>query len=152
MAAAGFADIFEKHAGPLRLWARQWLEPAAAEDAVQEAFVRLLGQRHRPDDPAAWLFAVTRRIAIDQQRRQRTRREALPKLAPADFAEADPLEIAETLDAVSALSERQREVVIARHWGGLGFAAIAELCGTSLATAHADHTAAMNTLRERFDA
>ncbi|MEM8875637.1 MAG: sigma-70 family RNA polymerase sigma factor [Planctomycetota bacterium] len=151
MDAAGFGDIFDRHAGPLRLWARQWLDPVAAEDAVQEAFVRLLGQRNPPTDAAAWLFTVTRRIALDQLRRQRVRRDALPKLVAGDFAVPDPLEVADTVAALEALSDRQREVVIARHWGGLGFAAIAEVCGTSLATAHADHVAAMTALRERLD-
>ena len=143
--------LFEKLAGPLRLFARQWLEPAAAEEVVQEAFVRLLGQRQLPDDPAAWLFTVVRRAALDGLRRRRVRHAALPKLVPADMETADPLAAAEAVAALAELPDRQREIVIARHWGDLGFAAIAALLGIAVSTAHSDYTAAIAALRERLD-
>src|SRR5262245_49788967 len=47
----------------------------AAEDALQEAYVRALAVWDRdgiPDNPGAWLNTVSRRIAIDRVRRDRT--------------------------------------------------------------------------------
>jgi RNA polymerase sigma-70 factor (ECF subfamily) len=47
----------------------------AAEDALQEAYARALVAWHRdgvPDSPGAWLNTVSRRIAVDRIRRNRT--------------------------------------------------------------------------------
>jgi len=63
----------------------------AAEDALQEAYVRALAVWHRdgvPATPGAWLNTVARRIAIDRLRRDR--HTALP-----DDVEAPPVHIEE---------------------------------------------------------
>lgn len=47
----------------------------AAEDALQEAYARALTawrDEGIPDNPAAWLSTVARRIAIDRMRRERS--------------------------------------------------------------------------------
>ena len=46
----------------------------AAEDALQEAYVRALEAWARdglPENPGAWLNTVSRRVAIDRMRRER---------------------------------------------------------------------------------
>src|SRR5712675_1916187 len=59
------ARSFDAHAATLILFARQWLERAAAEDVVQDVFVSLMAQ-HRlpPDNFKAWLFKAVRNAAI----------------------------------------------------------------------------------------
>jgi RNA polymerase sigma-70 factor, ECF subfamily len=68
----------------------------AAEDALQEAYVRALAVWDRdgiPDNPGAWLNTVSRRIAIDQIRRTRSSLTAAPAATPgppAPLEEVDP--------------------------------------------------------------
>src|SRR5215470_3584349 len=53
----------------------------AAEDALQEAYVRALAVWDRdgiPDNPGAWLNTVSRRIAIDRIRRDRVVQSRAP--------------------------------------------------------------------------
>ncbi|WP_158863539.1 RNA polymerase sigma factor [Leifsonia sp. AG29] len=55
-----------------------------AEDAMQEAFARALAETARgraPENPAAWITAVARRVAIDSARREQTASRAVPALA-----------------------------------------------------------------------
>ncbi len=75
----GLVDhLFRHSAGPMvaalaRALGARHLD--LAEECVQEAMVRALqtwSYRGVPDDPAAWLFQVARRAAIDRLRRDRT--------------------------------------------------------------------------------
>ena len=75
--ADSLSRLLSRHGPALVLYARQWC--AAAEDVVQEAFVRLAGQKVSPDDPVGWLYRVVRNGAINQLRSadRRTRHEAV---------------------------------------------------------------------------
>src|SRR3974390_1780168 len=68
-----FARLVDTQGPALVLYARQWC--GAPEDVVQEAFIKLAGQRKPPRDALAWLYRVARNGAIDcgrsEQRRQR---------------------------------------------------------------------------------
>ena len=55
--------LVDRHAAALELYARQWCD--TPEDVVQEAFLKLAGQRPLPDKPAAWLFRVVRNGALN---------------------------------------------------------------------------------------
>src|SRR5947199_5633999 len=66
------AHLLDQHAAALELYARQWCD--TPEDIVQEAFLKLAGQRQVPDNPAAWLFRVVRNRAIDAGYAARRRR------------------------------------------------------------------------------
>jgi RNA polymerase sigma-70 factor (ECF subfamily) len=66
----------------------------AGEDALQEGYVRALevwGRDGIPDNPAAWLNTVSRRIALDRMRRDRKSTELPEDLeaAPADYESHD---------------------------------------------------------------
>jgi RNA polymerase sigma-70 factor (ECF subfamily) len=114
---------------------------AEAEDVVQEAFLRY----HRTldggttiDAPKPWLTTVTTRLAIDQLRSARARREEyigewLPEPLLTDES-ADVEQAAETADSLSlaflvlleSLSPLERAVFLLRDVFGYGFADIAE--------------------------
>ena len=72
MTARQIADLIASHSAALALFARQWCE--GPEDAVQDAFCKLVRQPAPPGDPVAWLFRVVRTTAIDRGRD--SRREA----------------------------------------------------------------------------
>ena len=91
------AAQFERERGRLRAIAYRMLGSIAeAEDAVQEAWVRL--DRHdpeRPEDVRGWLTVVVSRICIDMLRSRRARREEyagtwLPEPIVTPIAPDDP--------------------------------------------------------------
>ena len=59
MSATDLARLIDANAAPLVLYARQWCE--AAEDVVQEAFLKLVRQSRPPVDVVAWLYRVVRK-------------------------------------------------------------------------------------------
>ncbi len=73
------AQEFEAHRGRLRALAYRMLGSLAeADDAVQEAWLRLSGSAGRePENLGAWLTTVTGRICLDMLRSRRARREEL---------------------------------------------------------------------------
>jgi RNA polymerase sigma-70 factor (ECF subfamily) len=151
--------LIDRHAPALELYARQWCGAADAQDVVQEAFLKLAGQRARPGSPAAWLFRVVRngaiKAALAAQRRRKyeaSAAEASPWFDPESGhgggAEAvDPDSAAE---ALHALPLEQREIIVAHLWGGLTFEHIADVSGCSSSTAHRLYQSGLKTLRDRL--
>ena len=145
--------LVDHHAAALTLFARQWC--AAAEDVVQEAFVKLAAQRPPPRDPTAWLFQVVRNGALTAARAERRRRRHEADAAarrPAWFAPSEnaALDAAAAAAALAALPLEEREVVVAHLWGGLPFEQIGGLTGVSSSTAHRRYLKALTALRERL--
>jgi RNA polymerase sigma factor (sigma-70 family) len=146
------AQIVNRRAAALALYARQWLDAASAEDVVQEALAALLGERRPPDDPVAWMFRAVHNAAIDQARsasRRRRREQAAAETRREWFEPRHDTAIdARTAEsALRLLSEPDRQIVVLRIWGGLGWAQIAPLVGLGLSTAHARYTAALERMR-----
>ena len=146
------ADLIAAHAAALVLFARQWCD--SPEDAAQEAFCRLATLHTPPDDPASWLFRATRNAAIDAGRsaRRRQKREQATARPVRWFAEAeiDGLDAEVAVAALEALVPDQREVIVARLWGGLTFEQVAAAAGCSVSTAHRRFEAGIAALRERL--
>jgi RNA polymerase sigma-70 factor (TIGR02957 family) len=119
---------------------------AEAEDVVQEALLRLhqvLESGERIDSPGAYLGTVTTRLAIDQLRSARARRETyvgewLPEPVVAEGPD-DPARHAEMADSLSlaflvlleSLSPEQRAALLLHDVFAYGYAEIAEIIGTS---------------------
>src|ERR1700730_10292218 len=127
------ARLIDSHAAPLMLYARQWW--GEREDVVQEAFVKLVRQSRPPQDAVAWLYRVVRNGAIDASKmaRRRQRRESAVARPVRWFVEPeiDGLDADAAVAALQRLPPEQREVIVARHWGGLSFEQIAEVIGCS---------------------
>lgn len=146
--------LIDEHGPALVLYARQWCD--APEDVVQEAFIKLAGQRQPPDHPAAWLYKVVRNGALTAARAARRRRHheataaaATPTwFAPAAPGHLDPQQVAALLHN---LSLELRETIVAHLWGGLTFEQIGELTGVSSSTAHRRYLTGLIYLRERLD-
>jgi RNA polymerase sigma-70 factor (ECF subfamily) len=117
-----------------------------AEDVVQEAYLRLdraEREGERIESPRAYLSTVVTRLAIDQFRSARSRRETyvgewLPEPLLAD-PEADPARQAEVADTLSlallvlleSLSPEQRAVFLLREVFDYPYERIAEIVGKS---------------------
>lgn len=122
----------------LRLMRRR----AAAEDVLQESFVRIWRKAHQYDaalgDPLGWMAAVTRNVALDHLRRPHARREV-----PADDDEplptADPRADLRPPDTdlhrcLERLPERQRAAIVLAYYRGLTHIEIASALGAPLGT------------------
>ena len=137
---AFIADLFHEHARSLVGLARLFVDNRdAAEDVVQESFIRLSRSLHRIEDPAkalAYLRSIVLNLARDHNRRGLL---SLRHAAPAD--DLDPASVDDTvasrddhrrlLLALRELPRRQRDCVALRYLFDLGVAEIAETLGLS---------------------
>jgi RNA polymerase sigma-70 factor, ECF subfamily len=132
----------------------------AAEDLVQEAFMRLWERRSswRPgSDPAAVLYTIVRNLALNERRTRRTRalilrRVTLPPAAPpTPGEELENGELARAIrEAIEALPTRRREVFLLARFHGLSYAQIAETMAVSPQTVANHMSAALAALRARL--
>jgi len=146
------ARVVVERAAGLKLYARQWLDAASAEDVVQEALAALLSQRPPPDDPIAWMYRSVRNAAIDHARStsRRRRRERSAAITRRDWFEPRPdsmIDAKTAEDALRHLSLEHREVVVLRIWADMGLAEIGRIVGTSTSTVHNRYASAMQQLR-----
>jgi RNA polymerase sigma factor (sigma-70 family) len=145
--------LLDRHAAALELYARQLCD--CSEDVVQEALIELVGQPRRPDDVLAWLYRVVRNKAISAlrsaRRRKRHETEAVgSRTAWFERSAADRIDADVAATALESLPVEQREVVVARIWGGLSFQQIGQLVGASDSTAHRRCETALLALRQKL--
>jgi len=109
----------------------------AAEDAVQDAFIRAYDQLARcrdPDNFLGWFFLILRNRCLAERRRSQLKAEAgemleQPGTERADRAvEADEERRALTA-ALTALTDEQREVFVMKHVEGWSYEEIAKRTG-----------------------
>jgi RNA polymerase sigma-70 factor (ECF subfamily) len=152
MAPHDVARLIDAHGPALLLYARQWCR--APEDIVQEALLKLVGLRQPPREVVPWLYRVVRNRAIDARRvaERRQRREAAAARPEGWFVEAevDGLDAASAVAALERLPLDQREIIVARLWGGLSFEQIADLAGCSASTAFRRFDAGIARLRQEM--
>lgn len=149
-------QLVTQRAAALALYARQWLDAAAAEDAVQEALIALLARTEAPEDALAWMYRVVRNSAIDGVRAasRRQRREEAVATTRSEWFEsgADSLIDARAgEDALQTLAHEQREIVVMRIWGDLSFQQIAHVLNLGVATVHDRYAAALKQMRIRLE-
>jgi RNA polymerase sigma-70 factor (ECF subfamily) len=136
---------------------------ADAEDVVQEAFLRYQEAGVEADSPKAYLATTTTRLAIDQLRSARARREVYPgEWLPEPIVEDEQFRHAETADSLSLtflhllekLSPVERAVFLLREVFDYPYDEVARIVGKSpancrqiLARAHAH----VDEGRKRFD-
>jgi RNA polymerase sigma factor (sigma-70 family) len=149
---AKLAEWFDQCAPALALYVRQWLEPTAADDVVQELFVKLLSQQGLARNAKAWLYRSARNAAISQGRSfwRRKRREQVVARQRVELFHARPedaIDAAAASAAVAQLPPDQREAVVLRIWSGLTLAEAAEVTGTSVSTAFARYRAGLSEIR-----
>jgi RNA polymerase sigma-70 factor (ECF subfamily) len=120
---------------------------AAAEDVLQETFVRVLekaGTFRAGTRPRAWVLAIARNLAIDAVRR---RREAAPYETR---GAGDPLGRLVVTRALLELEPLEREIVALHALGGLTHAEIAEQLAMPPGTVRWKYRAALRRLEPLF--
>lgn len=113
---------------------------AEAEDVVQEAFLRCEEASVEADSPKAYLASITTRLAIDELRSARARRDVYPgEWLPEPLVEDEALRHAETADSLSLtflhllekLSPVERAVFLLREVFDYPYDEIAAIVGKS---------------------
>ena len=112
-------------------------DPHEAEDVTQQVFAKLIhviGKYEERDVPFfAWVLRVARNLAVDHLRRQRL--VPVEEVRTSDTGIGDPAAGRPMLDLREALSELpndQREVLVLRHFAGLGHEQMAEVLGLTV--------------------
>jgi RNA polymerase sigma factor (sigma-70 family) len=131
-----FNDLHERHFEAIRRYAFR-RSPALADDIVSETF--LVAWRRLddiPDDARPWLFGVARNVRLNLQRSTR-RQDAVAQRLTAEVPASAQKEAEALGDAVeaalSALSERDREILLLHAWEGLDRSEIAAVLRCSVA-------------------
>jgi RNA polymerase sigma-70 factor (ECF subfamily) len=132
----------------------------AAEDAVQDAFVRAYDQLRQCRDPenfAGWFFLILRNRCFAERRRQRREGARVDDIAGTLAADERPdggVEQAERLDAIHAalmkLTPEQREVFVLKHVEGMSYDEIAAVLGASVPSLKMRMHRAYDRLREEL--
>jgi RNA polymerase sigma-70 factor (sigma-E family) len=97
----------------------------AAEDVVQESFVKMYRNWGRADRPGAYLRTAVVNGCHSWHRRRRIERQRLPRAVP---EEVEP-ESRELLDALAGLRIRQRTALVLRFYADMSEADIADALG-----------------------
>ena len=134
-------ELYREHGSSLVRLARLYVDDRnAAEDLVQEAFLRLARHAHRIEERAnapAYLRSIVLNLARDHNRRGLVSlRHQLSATPPDDDpSAADQLvrseESRRVIEAVGRLPRRQRDCVTLRYFEEMGIADIAATLGVS---------------------
>jgi len=132
----------------------------AAEDAVQDAFIRAydqLAQCRDPDNFAGWFFLILRNRCFAERRRAARIGPMLDVETQPIAAPEQPDGVMETKERVRALQEAllqltpdQREVFVLKHIEGLSYEEIAARIGGSVPSLKMRMHRAYDRLRERL--
>lgn len=127
-----------------------------AEDAVQEAFARLCRTVIEPSgDVTAYVFATVRNAALDQVRRNGAAKLTIFANGALNTGEAEPPDRAliahernqGVQEAVEALPDAQRQVIVMKLYGELTFDQIATVLGEPLPTVASRYRRALERLK-----
>lgn len=158
--ASALEEILERYWIPLVRYARGMQgardEGDTAEDAAQEAFVRLWVGRHRwsgEGSAGGLLYRIVRNLCLNERRSVANHHRLAPKArggdrpaTPLDHLEASELEraVARTLSTMPA---RRREVFELSRYHGLSYREIADSLGISPQTVANQLSAALDELQ-----
>ncbi len=130
--------LWKRHADRLLLYAGTLLsDRAAAEDTLQNVFVRLIAAGDPPEfeSETGYLFRAVRNEALNQLRLRQTRARSLPRLFDEPQDPRENAELAETgrqvERALMELLPEEREAVVLKIWADLSFPETAEVLGVT---------------------
>jgi RNA polymerase sigma-70 factor (ECF subfamily) len=151
--AERLSKLFHAHVAQLTLYARQWLDAGAAEDVVQEAYIKLMSQKIEPANAKGWLFTTVRNEAISQTRslmRRRRHEQGDARSQWFERTDGDAMDATAATEALQSLPAAQREVIVLRIWGQMTLKEAAEITGSSTSTLFDQYRAGLTALRQRM--
>ena len=154
---ARFRRLCEAHTAAVLAYALRRVPRDDAADVVAETFLVAWRRLDEVDERSAlpWLYAVARRVLLSQQRSTRRQRAIAERIAA-----VEPSAVGETsstasgsprlLDALAALSEGDREVLMLAAWEELPSGEAARVLGCSATAYRIRLHRARRRLRERL--
>jgi RNA polymerase sigma-70 factor (family 1) len=155
-----FTIIFNKYKGPLFIYAlRLTKSQLAAEELVQDCFLKLWINRHRLDkveNPGGFIHNMARNAGIDFLRRlalnTKLQQEVWSRISPQENTTELELEHSETRrmiqQAVEQLTAQQREVFRLSRYQGMSYEEIGNLLGISRNTVKNHLVSSLRFIRE----
>ena len=151
-----FAILFEQYKNLVYKTAYLMLgESTEAEDALQEIFVQvyksLSGFDPRKAAFTTWIYRVTFNYCLNHRRKKRPYTLPFEDISPALKSEFPGTQLAEEQileQAIGALTDKQRAVVILRYFWELPYAEIAQILELPLGTVKSRLDLALKTLRK----
>jgi RNA polymerase sigma-70 factor (ECF subfamily) len=155
------SEIYDRYSGRIYNFAFRFLKNAeAAEDAVQEVFVKMMRHANQFNGDAklsTWLFSITANWCRDYLRKADNKNKenadvlvSLP--TPSELAPDRNLERRENEQlvrkALDALTAEQREAILLSRYQGLSYAEIAQIAGCSEGAVKTRVFRAMETLKK----
>lgn len=162
---AELAGLVDRYSGTLYRVAFSVLRnPADAEDAVQEAFLRVLRHRdslHEVRDRRVWLIRIVWNVVLDRKRRAKTRPETddvseLARVLPSNGLSAEDIAAAaqhhaRVLACVDKLPAKERQVLLLSAFEELSSVEIASVLGITESSVRSRLFRARNLMAEQLD-
>lgn len=150
--AAAIAELYaNEYARLTRIVSRILNRPDAAEDVIQDTFIKLSGHGIKPSDRGLLVRAV-QNMARDYNRGERLR-TALPDSIQRTHPEREGISpehetiaregLSSLLQAIHSLPRRRAQIFLLAKLDGMSYARIAEELGVSLSTVEKEIAAAM---------
>lgn len=131
-------QLIEQTQGELRRLLGRLVDPASADDLVQDTYLRALTAlpRFRGEaSPRTWLFVIARRVAADELRARTRERALLAGVAPLrPDAASDPGDSVVAAELVAALPGARRQAFVLTQLHGLPYADAASVAGVPVGT------------------
>jgi len=153
--------LVERHAHALGRYIASLGERDAADEVVQDTFVRAFGSLDTfrgESSLRTWLFTIARRLVVDRRRAARRRRDVGnldDSDAATEYTALDGMIAGEAKKrvwaAVGKLSPTQREVFLLRVNEGLSYKEIADVAGTTEGAARVHYHNALRTVKENLN-
>jgi RNA polymerase sigma-70 factor (ECF subfamily) len=142
---SAFSQLVNKYHGPIyNLCYRKTNNPADADDAAQETFIRAYFKLHTYDQErkfSTWLFTIAAHCAIDKLRQRRTYTLSWDDLATealaSDTIQPEALVFQtenqrQVQQMVQALPPSYRQAIILKYWQNLSYQEMAQQMDTSV--------------------
>ena len=149
-------EWYEACGAELRLYALQWHNYQMAEDLVQDAFMKLLRQRHSPEQIRPWLFRVVRNSSVSVARRVQSCKKVNKTFPQAhglwfESNSEERLDAQQAQAVLETLPAERREIVVLRIWGQLSFREIANVIEKSIPWVHREYKSALGMIKSRLE-
>lgn len=152
--------LVERHAASIARFAASLGVREEIDELVQDTFVRAfqsLDSFRADSQLRTWLFTICKRLHLDRLRAERRRRDVAEvdeRDAATEYDALDTMvgdELAERLrEAVSGLTDLQREVFSLRVNEGMAYAEIAEAVGSTEGACRVHYHNAIKAIKERL--
>jgi RNA polymerase sigma factor (sigma-70 family) len=127
-----FATIFERHFAVVHSYLARRLDAALADDLASAtftvAFERRLTFRGSAESARPWLLGIATNLLRNERRAERRALAVVERLPPLDVSSSPPgegLDRARLADALAALEDSQRDVLLLHAWADLSYKQIA---------------------------